>query len=158
MEDRAVAARAEAGVVDLRDAARAQPRRREAGDIDVRLGVRAVDELLGELLRGFFADFEAADADARAEPRLRRRHGVERDVDDALHRAAPAAVDVRDDVVADARDREAMGGFEGEGGADVRPERVAFAAAATRHRHAVLLPAMRDRHSDETLERLIDRA
>src|ERR1043165_8627510 len=69
VENRAVAARAEAGVVDARDAAGSQPRGDVAGDVDVRLRFAARDELLGELRGDVLADFEAADADARAEPR-----------------------------------------------------------------------------------------
>src|SRR6266480_1312154 len=125
MEDRSVTARAEAGVVDAGDAALAQPRGDEAGDVDVGLGAAAIDEGLLELLGNLLPDFEAADADARPEP-CGGRHpdGVECNVDDPLHRPAPTAVDVRDNAVPDEGDRKAVGGFDSESGRKVGPERI----------------------------------
>src|SRR6184192_1139049 len=130
MEDRSVTARAEGGVVDAGDAALAQPGGDEAGDVDVGLGAGAIDEGLVELLGNLLPDFEAADANARAEPcrschpeRERgawwrgwraarpaspladaRGDNVERRINNPLHRPAPTAVNVRDDAVPDEGD------------------------------------------------------
>src|SRR5947207_2576117 len=69
VKNRVVAARAEAGVVHVRDAARAQPGGDVRGDVDVGLGLVPRDELRGELPGDFLPHLETADADARAEPR-----------------------------------------------------------------------------------------
>src|SRR4029079_18425901 len=98
--DRAVTAGAELRIVDT---GAAQTRTDEGRDVDVRLGVTgARDAVPGELPRDLLPHLEAADADGRAEPGVGgAADGVEGSVDDALHRAAPAAVAVGDDAAAD---------------------------------------------------------
>src|SRR6202035_5733836 len=144
MEERTLASRAETGVDDAlrRQAALAEDGNGEAGQIDVRFGVAAIDVAIRvlvtvlKLIGHFLPHFEAADANGRTEPGVRGGRvevgpavqRVECGRGDAPDGAAPTGVNVGDDRTAriDQRHRKAIGDLDGKGGLLVAaPERVA---------------------------------
>src|ERR1044071_10494427 len=110
-------------------------RRRMRAQIGLRFCIGAIDERVIELHGDFFADFETADANRRAEKceRIRRIEGgcalerVDRTRYDLLLRATPTGVDIRDDASGrmDHRDWQTIGNFDAESDtAAVAPQRV----------------------------------
>ena len=126
MKDRAVATRADPGVVNVVrcHAPFGQQSGREAGQIDVWFGAAPIDEQVrlgirrAKLFDDLLPHFEAADTDGRSKPCLRsgsvkhsfHAENVERLRCDLLHRAAPAGMNIGDHAMINVgnRDRETV--------------------------------------------------